>query len=196
MPPKPDHTLRNTIIGTVLGGLLLAFLLSWVVPSIGNFFLLFWGYIKAGFFFVWSLITSDYSTPGWIFLLLGMLSIPTIIRTVQKLKKPGSPQAVNHYFQDNLFGTTWRWEYGYKTFLNLWCFCSHCDMELVFNEVYPSGFKSSFNPPDYTEFFCEGCHTTRAKIEGSKDNALGKVEREIRRKIRTGEWQTVLKESL
>ena len=194
MPPKPEHTLRNTIIGTVLGGLLLAFLLSWVVPSIGNFFLLFWGYIKSGFFFVWSLITSDYSTPGWVFLLLGMLSIPTIIRTVQKLKKPGSPQAVNHYFQDNLFGTIWRWAYGYNAFSNLWCFCPSCDNELVFKEVYSSSYKGLYDGPNQTEFICERCQTTRAKIEGDKNHALGKVEREIRRKIRTGEWQTVLKE--
>lgn len=196
MSPKPDHTLRNTIIGTVLGGLLLTFLLSWVVPSVGNFFLLLWGYLKSGFFLFWGLIASNYSTPGWVFLLLGILSIPTIIRTAHKLKTPAPPQADNHYFKDDFFGATWQWNYGYNTFLNLWCFCPQCNMELVFHEVYPSGYKSLYENPSHTEFVCDRCQTTRAKIEGDKNHALGKVEREIRRRIRTGEWQAGLKENL
>lgn len=125
MPKETDNSIRNTIIGTVIGGLL-TFLLSWIFPSVRHFLLTIWGYIKSTLSFFGNLIVSDYSTPGWVFLLLGILTIPTLIRVARQLGKPTAPQAKDHYLQDTLFGTTWRWTYGYNAILNLWCFCPHC----------------------------------------------------------------------
>lgn len=42
---------------------------------------------------------------------------------------------------------------------------------------------------DHIKLKCDNCNEIRGKLMGQMDFALGTVEREIRRKIRTGEWE-------
>lgn len=43
--------------------------------------------------------------------------------------------------------------------------------------------------PDHIKLKCENCREKLGKLMGQMDFALGTVEREIRRRIRTGEWK-------
>ncbi|MHC4867735.1 MAG: hypothetical protein ACYTEX_26995, partial [Planctomycetota bacterium] len=44
-------------------------------------------------------------------------------------------------------------------------------------------------PPEFTQFVCENCHIKSQKLQGGKSSALDRIEREIRRRLRTGEWK-------
>jgi len=182
---KESHQIRNGIIVTVVGGILLTFLAPFrqlVITTLSWF----WELLKL--FSVW--LSSGQNIYGWILLLLAMLAVPTIIK-LATLVVPDKERGVEElYKSDNLFGVSWGWSYSNGSINNLWCLCPTCQSELVYSEFEP-------NPYDYThdgfeaktEFTCERCNTIKCSLKGVKDYALGTIKREIRRKIRNNEWQ-------
>lgn len=184
MKEKESHSIRNGIIATVVGGILLTFwppfrdviekILSWV-----------WGLIVG----IWSYLSSEHSVYGWVVIVFVLLSIPTLVVGIRKLIASREPGYQDLYTEDYLYGAKWHWAYINGSITHLWCLCPHCANELVYSEFVPDQFNiDHVEKPPRTEFVCEKCRVTRASLEGRKDYALGTVEREIRRKIRTGEW--------
>ena len=184
MADKRTHPVRNGIIATVVGGLVLS-----AIPPLRGFVLeaLSWG--SVGITWIWETVVSHYSMPGWAFLIIGLLSFIGLVQICRVLapKTMGVP-GYRSYVEDKLDGAVWRWSWSGNRISNLWCFCPTCDAQLV-----PGA------GDDETHFICERCPPDErhrhhgfpgrvvANIRGDRLYALGVVEREILRRIRTGE---------
>ena len=185
MKEKESHSIRNGIIATVVGGILLTLwppfrdvivkILSWV-----------WG-LFVGF---WNYLSSEHNVYGWVIIIFVLLAIPTLVVGIRKLIGSSEPSYQDLYTEDHLFGAKWHWGYDNGSIIHLWCLCPQCESELVYSEFVPDQYNiDHVGKPPKTEFVCEKCRVSRASLEGRKDHALGTVEREIRRKIRTGKWK-------
>ena len=113
--------------------------------------------------------------------LFGVITIFQALRPVEK------PDYVL-YVEDDIRGAKWRWGWIGNRLSNLWCYCPDCEAVLVYR--YDLIFEE-------THFLCENCrHSVVATIKGGdKDYALRAVEREIDRRIRTGEYKSKLNNS-
>lgn len=75
--------------------------------------------------------------------------------------------------------------------------CPKCKGELVYQRHHKSPLITMYDDePDNIKLICDNCEEIRGKLMGQMDFALGTVEREIRRKIRTGEWKESIKTNL
>jgi hypothetical protein len=182
---QEHHAIRNGIIATVVGGILLSLLKpvrSAIVSALG--------WIWAQLLSIFSALQSSYPVRGWLLCTLILLScIPVVwlaIFLFSKRKK--TPEAL--YVEDRLFNVVWRWKWERGEPAGLWCFCPVCDMELVYDEhVQGDGIMRRDTRPTHTLFICERCNLERAKFDGLKNYAIGAVKREIRRRLRSGEWE-------
>lgn len=185
MEQKDSHVIRNGVIATVLGGIVLSFwepFRKLVIRSA----LWAWDALKAlaGWF------SSTHDVYGWVTVLLVFLAVPTVVVTLRNLLKKAELGYEDLYKADRLFGAEWHWSYSGGAIKNLLCLCPSCQSELVYSEFVPDRFDFTHDGTEpKTEFICERCGTPRSSLKGRKDYALGTVEREIRRKIRSGEWQ-------
>ena len=185
MSDKESHPIRNSVIASVIGGIILSF---W--PPFREFLVntasWFWGVIKS--FGTWLSTTQDIY--GWVLLLLIALSIPTLVKAISLVAKKREPGVEDLYNSDYLFGANWHWTYFNGSIHNLWCLCPSCKNELVYSEFRPDRYNFDHAGLELkTSFDCERCNTSPCTLKGNKEYALGTVEREIRRKIRNDEWQ-------
>ena len=104
------------------------------------------------------------------------------------LSPKSEPEYMN-YTEDMLYGAKWRWSWVGGRISNLWCFCPICDAQLV----YAEGFGE-------TNFICERCpsgepdhlYPSHGRVVatvrgGDRYYAVSAAEREVFRRIRTGE---------
>lgn len=176
---EQSNSIRNGIIATVGGGIILAALAK-VWPPAQVFFL--WGWEQV----VWfgNLFVRSYAIKGWILIGLILIGLPTIIRLIGMVHKE-APHT--KYKNDQIFGSNWEWDWANNKVSNLWCLCPKCHSELIYDDS-SCGLYS--RDPSRTDFICEHCNRTVASIPGgNKSYALSAVEREIRRRIRTDEYQ-------
>lgn len=185
MPARLDsHPVRNGIIATVVGTVLVALLAElWPPAKAGLTWL--WGHIKSFF----GLLAVDYSTPSWLLALLGVVTLITTIRAIATLVRSGPESLRAHltYTTDCFYGAKWRWAWNSNAVAHLRCFCPSCDSELVYDDSSCDDILRRSEPR--TDFICEHCgHTRVASVPGGpKSYALSAIEREIRRRLRTGE---------
>jgi rRNA processing protein Krr1/Pno1 len=181
MTTTESHAVRNGVIATVLGGVALA-ILGELWPPVKIVFVWIWVKIQA----FAGLFGESYSVPGWTLSILGLLALITIVRTIiGLLANTAAPHTT--YVEDILFGAKWRWSWSDGGISNLWCFCPTCDSELVYDDSSARRFQVYEEPK--TLFICEHCNrNVVGRVDGGNKNyALSSVEREIRRRIRTGE---------
>ena len=184
MANKHPHLVRNGIIATVAGGLILA-----VIPQPRGFLVKAMSWAWAGVSWIWAALISHYSIPGWVFLIVGLFALVGLVGLCVVLWPQNEP-AYRSYTEAMLYGAKWRWSWTGSQISNLLCFCPRCDAQLVYSET-------SF--PAKTDFICERCppdgsdsfHRTHgrvvARMDGDKHYAVAAAGREIQRKIRTGE---------
>lgn len=182
MAAQESHPVRNGVIATVAGGIILAVLAELWPPA------------KTALMWLWErfldligLFSSSYSVPGWLLALLGLLSLVTVARALVGLRSAASPDAPHaSYVEDLLFGARWRWSWVGEQITNLWCFCPSCDAELVYDDSSVHNMYRQGKPR--TEFICEHCGNQIIGVVegGDKSYALSAVQREIRRRVRTG----------
>ena len=181
MANKQPHPVRNGIIITVIGGLIL-----YAILHFRGFLVEAMSWVWAGVTWVWVALISDYSMPGWAFLLGGLFAFIGVARLCVILWPQNKP-AYRNYTEDMLFGAKWRWSWTDNEISNLWCFCPNCDAQLIPREGYGS-----------TDFICERCPPDEsyrnyqphgrvvATVEGGgRYYAVSAAEREILRRIRT-----------
>lgn len=173
MAQDGSNSIRNGVLATVLGGIVLSGLaylwsplriaLSWLWKQLVQFVDLF---------------TSSYSVPGWALFLLSIVALPAIVQLLSSLRKNPDPPHTS-YTEDTIYGAKWRWRWNGSDISNLWCFCPRCDSELVYNDI-------SYGK---TDFICEHCsHSVVASVTGGdKGYAISSVQREIRRRVRTNQ---------
>ena len=178
------HTIRNTIIGTVIGGLILAVLLS---PWLRGLILTVLGWGWHGVVFVGGSLFRSIAVPVWLLVIVTVLAMFPIVRAVRAFRRrKGGPST---YTEDSIFGVVWRWRYR-SGGVDAKPFCPKCDLELVpLEQRYDSCDAGRVFPADFTHFACENCRIKSEKFDGGVSYALDRVEREIRRRIRTGEWK-------
>jgi hypothetical protein len=180
MTNQESNPVRNGVIASVLAGVILA-IMAKIWPPVMKFFIWVWEHIVS---FV-KLFTEKYSIPGWTILLLLLLALPTVVRFCLSFRKSEDPSYI-HYVEDIFYGVKWRWTWIAGGISNLWCFCLRCESELVYDD---SSGRRIYESSNQTNFICEHCgHVVVGSIAGGdKDYALSVVQREIRRKVRTGE---------
>lgn len=182
MSSGDSHAVRNGVIATVVGGIALAVL--------GEL----WPPVKVAVIWVWEkvlafvrLFGDSYSIPGWVLSIVGLLALVTLVRAFVGLRmSPPAPH--NSYVEDMILGVKWRWSWAGEDISSLWCFCPGCDAELVYDDSSAHNIYSRDEPR--TLFICEHCdRSTMGRVDGGgKDYALGAVRREIRRRVRTGQY--------
>ena len=174
-------SVRNGVISAVLAG----FILTIIVPAIREHAIKFLTWLWLGVLWCWNAFISSYSLPGWAWIIVFLFAIIGVITIFQALKPVDKHVA---YIEDDMFGAKWRWGWIGNRLSNLWCYCPQCDAVLVYH------YESILGK---TLFLCENCgHSVVATIKGGdKDYALGAVEREIGRRIRTGEYKRKLNNS-
>lgn len=181
-----SHAVRNGVIATVVGGVILA-VLGEVWPPVKSAISWLWGQVQA----FASVFGETYAVPGWALSFLSLLALVTAVRAVIAWRStsevPTTSAPYRTYVEDILFGAKWRWSWSGGDIANLWCFCPTCDGELVYDDSSAHQFGIREEPQ--TVFICEHCNrSVMGRIEGGdKDYSLGAVRREIRRRIRTGQ---------
>ena len=185
MATQESHAIRNGIIASVVGGALLSLLLDPVRTTLAAAA----GWIASACIWVVSALQSDYSIPGWLLGSMIFLSLLSVVQLTRFLLSLRTKRPEDLYREDHLFGVVWRWSWLHGEPTALWCFCPDCDTELVYQEhVQGDGLMRRDTRPDHTLLICERCGVERSKLNGLKHYAMGTVQREIRRKLRSGEW--------
>ena len=176
--------------GTGVGGLIIAGILR-----LNGLFAKVVSGIWSGVSWLWGMLQSSHSMPGWVILVLGLLALFGLIIIVLMLKellhgkKETAGPAFQNYTEDMLDDVRWRWRWVGNRITDLRCFCPICDSQLVSS----GGFSE-------TSFICERCPADgslfpagdRGRIVGTvmgddRHYAVGATEREIQRRIRTGQ---------
>lgn len=131
----------------------------------------------------WFAVMDSYALPGWAWILLLILALYGLIRICLSIFTELRSEA-HRYTEDHLLGAVWRWRWRRGSIRDLWCFCPDCDSELVYDGRDTREFKTDFN--------CENCdHKMVTTIGGDVSYAKSVVEREIKRRVRTGEYKIV-----
>lgn len=185
--PSDSHPVRTGVISTVVGTIAVAALAD-VWPPVKTTLLWCWVQVK----WVFGLFTGDYLAPGWALAILAVLALITASRWISTALRRDSEDKADFqsYTTDNLHGAKWRWRWNGHDVTNLWCFCPACDSELVYDDSSCSDILRMSEPR--TDFICEHCgntHVTSIK-GGNQRYAVSAIQREIQRKLRTGQIPT------
>jgi len=178
MSQPESHPIRNGIIATVVGGLILA--------AFGYA----WAPVRSGFRYLWNMVVavghalaSNHPVPGWLLLLLVCGAVAFLVSVVVSFLRSKSTISAPHvsYTSDALFGALWRWSWSGNQITHLWSSCLACQGELVRLNERDAYLLSV----PHAKFYCEHCRAVRVDIEGGDHYyALSAVEREIRRRLR------------
>jgi hypothetical protein len=187
MGKEKDRSLHNGIIAAIVGAIivpLLTWLFGWSDAVLGA--------LAA----VWRFFLTSSSIPRWLLALWGLITLWSVYallkRKLRELAREASGSSWRAYTRDvfpGFDGAVWRWQYSSSgnTLLRAAPFCPRCDMVLFqrYQGASPIGFR--------TTFLCEHCRWESVEIEGSPDEIEDRVKRLIDRKVRSGEWEHVVR---
>ena len=187
--------MRNGIVVAAVGGLIATVVGGLIVSGVLNVTDLFWkvgSWLWDGVSWIFGLLGSSHSIPFWAILVVGSLALFGFIiigRLLLRSLPSNSEQSHRDYTEDMLDGATWRWRWIGNRIDNLWCYCPNCDAQLVYNEgVSATRFICERCPADGSLNRTGGRGRVVATIEGGdRHYAVDATEREILRRIRTGE---------
>ena len=200
------------VLASVFGGIILWALFSDFLPSVVT---TVWLLAQGVWGWSWGILFGTYSIPVWAILLVVILTLAAVLCGRHVLKRNNQPTAIRpvhttflSYTEDTIDGVKWRWRWigSPASIENLCCFCQECDSNLL---PTPSSWGGS------TMLICERCPTQSndwltqedvvnlslpvgrghviATRKGLQRNLWQATEREIHRKVRTGEWQSANK---
>jgi hypothetical protein len=176
-------SIRNATIASVIAGVILL-----AVPVLRGYVVSFLSWTWAGVVWCWDALVASYSLPGWAWLLIFIFALIGVTNIYLAVKGESEEPEFKSYVEDFMHGAKWRWSWIGNQISNVWCFCPRCDATLVYDDSSCGRLYSGVNK---TDFICENCSSNVvASISGgNKDYATGAVEREISRRIRTGEYK-------
>ena len=187
MTKEKDRSLRNGIIAGVVSAVvvpLLTWLFGWSDAVLGA--------LAA----VWRFFLTPSSIPRWLLALWALITLGSVYallkRKLRELAREASESGWRAYTQDVFPGfesIVWRWQYSSVdgSVLRTAAFCPRCDMVLF--QQYQGAHYSGY----HTTLLCENCRWQSTEIEGSPDEIESRVERLINRKVRSGEWEQVVR---
>lgn len=182
-------TAISGLIATVVGGLILASILE-----SGNPFTRVWSWVWNSVSWAWSMLHSSHLIPGWAILLvslpalLGLIIMAAFGISVSVSPKDCEVNPHHSYIEDMIDGVMWRWQWINSQIANILCFCPACDAQLIYNYAFGE-----------TNLICERCDSDGslgrdvsrgrvvATVRGSMHYVVSATEREIFRRMRTGE---------
>jgi len=175
-------SIRNATIASLIAGILLL-----IVPSVREYLTSFFSWVWSGLTWCWSNLMATYALPGWLWIFIFLLAMIGALNILFSFKRKAAKPRHYLYVEDNMYGAIWRWQWVSTRISNLWCYCPKCEGTLVYDD---SSCRDYFASVKKTHFICENCgHSIIASINGgNKDYAIGAVEREIDRRIRTNEY--------
>ena len=176
-------SIRNATIASVIAGVILL-----TVPTLRSYVVSFLTWAWSGIIWGWEVLIGSYSLPGWAWLLIFIFALIGLINIYGAIKGESEELEFKSYVEDFIYGAKWRWNWLGNNISNLWCFCPSCDATLVYDDSSCSSFSSDVSK---TDFICENCNRrVVASISGGNNKyATGAVEREVGRRIRTGEYK-------
>jgi hypothetical protein len=176
------HPIRNGIIIAVISGLLLTLLL-YIFPLILKFI---WSQITA----FWKFLGSPVTLYGFAFIVLVILSMLWLVGFIGNVVSWLKPKGLSFedYREDVVFDVRWKWKYPLRGFWRgeIQGFCVTCGTRLVVKKDY-------FD--EGATLYCETCYKDALPLEGDLDYTLGKVARQIERRIENGEWKSVVEKN-
>ena len=183
MSENSFKSIRNGAIASVIAGVILL-----AVPALRGYVVSFLRWLWSGVVWCWDGLISSYSLPGWAWLVVFLLALVGLKNVYIGIKGESEEPEYESYVEDFIYGAKWRWQWIGNRISNLWCFCPSCDATLVYDD---SSCSSLFSNVRKTDFICENCgNRIVATVKGgNKGYATGAVEREIDRRIRTGEYK-------
>ena len=172
---REAHPIRNNVIATLIAAAILAGLaqIGPVRPFLDRF-------LFSPLLAVWRWLVHSVPVPVWLLVALAVLALATVIRIVVAQLKSRSPHWLD-YRADRFLGVHWRWTFSAGEVSRITPFCPIDDTLLVGDNGY-----KSFN------LRCETCAQTWGPFEGDGHSLTGTIRRQIERKIRSGEWQSVV----
>jgi hypothetical protein len=162
----------------VIGGLILAFI-SWtgLFPAV-------WNSLTIAAKWSYHIFLSSVPIPVWIIALVSPLIIATLLRIFATIRRNNVKRLTwRDYKEDDIMGMKWRWNYGYYSgdIHDISCFCPSDDTQLIYK-----------NWGSKVVFHCETCDRRFGPFEGHLNYFFGRIQRQIHRKIRSGEWKAIV----
>lgn len=184
MSENSFKSIRNTVIASVIAGVILLFF-----PVIRELIVKLCKWVYSGLMWCWEMLVASHSLPGWMWLIAFILSLIGLVNIFILFKSPAAESEIKSYTSDFIYNVKWRWDWIGNSITNLWCFCPHCDATLVYDD---SSCQRLYTENIRTDFICENCnHTVVASVPGgNKQYVIGAIEREIDRRIRVGSYKT------
>ena len=178
------------VAGTVVGGLILV-----VIPKSSGLVVGMLSWAWSGISSVWVLLQSSHPVLGWVILVLGLLAlfglifIGFLLKELLHGKKETAGPAFQNYTEDMVDGIKWRWRWRGNQLTDLTCFCPVCDAQLVHAEGFSDTRFICERCPSDGSFFTDGSRgrVVGTVMGGNRYYAVGAIEREILRRIRTGQ---------
>ena len=182
MSQSESHPVRNGIIATVVGGVIL-WILGLVWPPAKS--ALLWG-INA-LFAVWHALIASYSIPGWVLVILVVICMIAIVgAAIYAARNSSLKPSYLSYIKDSIHGVTWHWTWNSNQIHRLWAACPACQGQIIYGEDPDAHYVA--NPR--VKLYCENCSSVVAHVPGTdRSYVLGSIEREILRRIRVRESQ-------
>ena len=164
-----------------------------IVPYAINLVLLLTIWLWHGILWCWTALISSYFLPGWVLFVVLAFAAWKVVDIISVLKSDifkteSIPEPEHISYNEDTFSygiAKWRWRWAGNEILDLWAFCPYCKGILVCqNNLYGE-----------VHFLCENCNDSVRAIIPSLDNddALGRIKREIIRRVMTGEYKNTNK---
>ena len=176
-------SIRNGVIASVIAGIVLL-----VVPVLRNYVISFFSWMWSIVVWCGDALISSYALPGLAWLPILIFATIGLVNIYSAIKGEAEEPDYQSYVEDFIYGVMWRWDWPGNHISNLWCYCTSCDATLIYDD---STCRNLYSNEKKTDFICENCgHTVVATISGgNKSYAISAVEREIDRRVRTGEYK-------
>ncbi|MBI2446944.1 MAG: hypothetical protein HYV48_00130 [Candidatus Omnitrophica bacterium] len=102
MSEKDSHPLRNGVIATVVGGVILS-----AIPPVRDFVSKIFGWIWSVIVWIWEALVSSYSIPGWVLITVSLLAVIGAI-SIYIAVRPSKEPENKKYTEDFIYGVKWR----------------------------------------------------------------------------------------
>lgn len=184
MAESSSKSIRTEVVAGALTAIVVAIggaIWAWV-PSV-------WQWLATAWASVTTHLSRTASVPTWLLYLLyataGTWVFVIGVIAYSVLARKERPATYLDYREDRFFGAIWRWVYVGGRPDKTWAFCPSCDTVLVYSE--------RMNYGDWeTTLHCETCAHTVLSQPCDRHDLVAKVERQIDRKVRSGEWKACI----
>ena len=141
------------------------------------------GFIFNCFKAVFAFFETALSVPLWglILLLIAGIVVPRILASK---KKPQNQSSYTRYTYDRILGVNWQWRYSHGDVVALVPICPNCSYQPPIQMFYPGGYIAA---GENSLIQCDHCGF-KIQFDYPPEILTDRIEREIHRKIRTGEY--------